>query len=146
MQVFSCEYCKIFKIICFEEHLWMAASIRCYFDTMNLKRSGFCAIYSFKILVSEQKYKDNLKNMNLKKKRKLFYNSHMYYVYVTFSGMPRSTELNAGDFLVSAWLSFPKQLLFRLTWRHMVNTDIVRTPPPPPLFKGRGDWLPQIWQ
>ena len=33
-QVFSCEYCGIFKIICFEERLRTAASIRCYFDTI----------------------------------------------------------------------------------------------------------------
>ena len=29
IQVFSCEYCGIFKITCFEEHLRTAASIRC---------------------------------------------------------------------------------------------------------------------
>ena len=38
-QVFSCEYCGIFKIICFEERLRTAASIICYFDTINLKQS-----------------------------------------------------------------------------------------------------------
>ena len=55
-QVFSCEYCGIFKITCFEEHLQTAASmIRCYFDTINLKQSGFCTTYSLKILVSEGK-------------------------------------------------------------------------------------------
>ena len=59
----SCEYCKIFKISWFEEHLRTAAFIRCYFYTINLKQSRFCTTYSFKkILVLERKYKNNLKN------------------------------------------------------------------------------------
>ena len=61
----------------------MTASIRCYFDTVNLKQSGFCATYSFKILVSEQKHKNNLKNRESRKK-KIFYNSHIYNVYKMF--------------------------------------------------------------
>ena len=61
-QEFSCEYCRIFKVTCFEGYLRMATFIRCYFDTMNLKQFGFCITYSFKILVSERKYKNNLKN------------------------------------------------------------------------------------
>ena len=46
----------------FEEHLRTAASVLCYFDTINLKQSGFCTTYSFKILVSERKHRNNLKN------------------------------------------------------------------------------------
>ena len=60
--MFSCEYCRIFKITCFEKHLQMVASFRCYFEKINLKQSGFCATYSFKIFISERKYKNNLKN------------------------------------------------------------------------------------
>ena len=63
----SCEYCGKFKINCFEEHLRTAASIGCYFDTINLMQSGFCATYSFEIPVSERKYKYNLKNCESKK-------------------------------------------------------------------------------
>ena len=71
IQVFSCEYCGSFTIICFEEHLWTAAFIRCYFDTINPKQSGFCTTYSFKILALERKHRNNLKNLkNLKKKKK----------------------------------------------------------------------------
>ena len=70
LQVFSCEYCGIFKITCFEEHLQMAASVRCYFDAINLKQSGFCTTYSFKILVSERKCKINLKSRESQKKKK----------------------------------------------------------------------------
>ena len=46
----------------------MAASIRCYFDTIGRKQCGFCTAYSFKILVSERKYKNNLKNGESQKK------------------------------------------------------------------------------
>ena len=65
--MFSCEYCGIFKITCFEEHLRTAASIRYYFDTINLTQSDFCTAYSFKIHVSERKYKNNLKNRESQK-------------------------------------------------------------------------------
>ena len=53
---------------CFEEHLRTAASMRCYFDMINLKQSGFCTTYSLKTLVSERKYKNNLKNREFQKK------------------------------------------------------------------------------
>ena len=43
-------------------------------DSNNLKQSGFCATYSFNIIVSEPKYKNNLKNRELKKIY-TFYNS-----------------------------------------------------------------------
>ena len=46
----------------------MAASIRYYIDTINLKQSGFYTTYSFKLLISEQKYKYNLKNRESGKK------------------------------------------------------------------------------
>ena len=52
--MFSYEYCGIFKTIRFEEHMRAAASIRCYFDKINLKQSGFCITYCYKILVSER--------------------------------------------------------------------------------------------
>ena len=48
----------------------MDASIRCYFNMTNLKQSGFGTTYSFKVLVSEQKYKDNFKNYESQKKKK----------------------------------------------------------------------------
>ena len=65
-QVFSCKYCGIFKIIW--RHLGKNDSIRCYFDKINLKQSGFGTAYSFKILVSEQ-WKNN-ESLSLKKKKK----------------------------------------------------------------------------
>ena len=69
-QVLSCEYFGIFKIACFEERLRMAAFTRRYFDTINLKRSFFCTRYSFKIFVSERKYKNNnLKNRKHQKNK-----------------------------------------------------------------------------
>ena len=33
-----------------------------YFNTIDLKQSSFCTTYYFKILVSERKYKNTLKN------------------------------------------------------------------------------------
>ena len=81
--MFSCESCWIFKITCFEEHLRPDASIRCYFDTISLKQSGFCLTYSFKIFVSVGKCKTNLKNREAQKKKKR--NSHhVYKIYVMF--------------------------------------------------------------
>ena len=59
----------MFKITCNEENLRAAASITCYFDTINLKQSGFYTTYSFKILVSQQKYKNNLKNRESQKRK-----------------------------------------------------------------------------
>ena len=83
--MFSCEYWQIFKITCYEEHLRTLAFIRCYFDTINLKQSGFCTSYFFKILVSEQKYKENLKNReSQKKKKKKKYHFHIHNVNVMF--------------------------------------------------------------
>ena len=62
----------MFKITSFEEHLQTDGdgSIRCHFDTINLNQSGFGITYSFKILVSEGKNKNNLKNLKKKKKKK----------------------------------------------------------------------------
>ena len=62
----------MFKITSFEEHLQIDGdgSIRCHFDTINLNQSDFCTTYSFKILVSEGKNKNNLKNRESKKKKK----------------------------------------------------------------------------
>ena len=67
-QLFSCEYCGIFKITSFEEHLRTDASIRCYFHTINLKQPGCGTTCSFKILLSKQKYKNNLKTCESQKK------------------------------------------------------------------------------
>ena len=79
--MFFCKYCKIFKITCFEKHLRTATSVRCQFDTINLKQSGFCTPYSCKILVSEPKYKNNLKNGKSQNKQAnkqtKNYNSHI---------------------------------------------------------------------
>ena len=70
----------IFKITCFEEHLRRtAASIRC--DTINLKQSGLCTTYSFKVFVSELKYKNNLKNRQSSQK---IYNSNINNIYLIF--------------------------------------------------------------
>ena len=66
-----CEYWRIFRITCFEEHLQPATSITWFFDTINLKQSGFCTTYYFKILVWEQKYKNKLKNRESQKKEKI---------------------------------------------------------------------------
>ena len=67
-RVISCEYCGIFKITCFEEHLRPATSIRCYFDTINLKQSGFCTTYYFKIFVLERKKKKKTQKSWISKK------------------------------------------------------------------------------
>ena len=66
--MFSFEYCRIFNINCFEKHLQTAGSIKYYFNMINLKQCGFCTTYYIKILVSERKYKNNLKNRESKKK------------------------------------------------------------------------------
>ena len=79
----SCENCRTFKITCFEKHLQKAASIRCYFDTINRKQSGFCVTYSFKIFVLKQKYKNYPKIIS-DQSQKIFYSSHIYNVYVIF--------------------------------------------------------------
>ena len=76
--MFSCQVYGIFKTACFEEHLQTAARIRRSFDTINLKQSSFCTIYTFKILVSERKYENNLKNRESQKQ------FHIYNVYVMF--------------------------------------------------------------
>ena len=63
--MFSCEYCGIFTITYFKEHLQTTASLGGYFDTTNLKQSGFCTVSSLRILVSEQKYENNLNDICL---------------------------------------------------------------------------------
>ena len=62
----------------------MAASIRCYFDTINLEQSGFCTTFSFKILVSERKYKNNLINRESQKQNLLQFSYIVYNIYVMF--------------------------------------------------------------
>ena len=49
---------------------------------INRKQYGFCTNYSFKILVSERKYKSNLKNHESQKNT--CYNSHIDNDYVKF--------------------------------------------------------------
>ena len=134
--MFSRENWRIFKITCFEKHLRTAASIRCYLDAINLKQSGFCTTCSFKVLVLEQKYKNNLKNRASQKN--IFYNSHIC-VYVMsyyeipwfyqdfksenlfFKSVPSSRYENTGpitrDHFKSFKFSFPK-------WetKHLYNT------------------------
>ena len=61
-----------------------AASIKCYFDTINLKQSYFCTTYSFKILVSERNIKIISKIVNLKKKKKWQSSYTVYDIYVVF--------------------------------------------------------------
>ena len=61
--MFSFEYCKVVKITCFEERLQTAASTGFYFDSINLKQFGFYTTYSFKIIISEPKYKNNVNNL-----------------------------------------------------------------------------------
>ena len=58
----------------------MAASVMLFWH--NPKQSGFCTTYSFKIPISERKYKNNLKNRDSQKN--VFYNSHKYNVNVMF--------------------------------------------------------------
>ena len=76
---FSYECCRIFKITRSEEHLRTAASIRCYFDTMNLQWSGFCTTHSFNILVSEGKIKVISKSWISKKEKKILIDEIFYY-------------------------------------------------------------------
>ena len=77
--MFSCEYGGKRKITCFEEHLRKAASIICYFDTINVNQPGFCTTYSFKT-VSEQKYKHILKNHDSQKNQiNIYIYIYMYY-------------------------------------------------------------------
>ena len=64
------EYCQIFKISCFEEHLLTAASIRCYLDLINLKLSGFAKPILLKFLFQNKNIKIITKTVNLKKKKK----------------------------------------------------------------------------
>ena len=45
----------------------MAAFIRCYLKTINIKQSDFCKTYSFKTLASERKYKNNAENCESEK-------------------------------------------------------------------------------
>ena len=75
---------KIFKkfrnITGFEEHLGTAASIKCYFDKINLKQSELCTTSSFKILASKRKYENNIRNCEAQKN--IFKIFHVYNVYV----------------------------------------------------------------
>ena len=96
--MFSCEHCGMFRITCFEEHLRPVASITCYFDTINLKQSGFCRTCYFKILVSEQKYKIKRpplkiiqKIVNLKKKKKKQQFSCTLFLYKHMGKLGRSS-------------------------------------------------------
>ena len=61
------------------------------------------------------------------------------------SGMPRSTELNAGDCLVSTRLSYPKKLFFRSPYRHAVNTIEGKTIPSKPENRKNFGWKACIY-
>ena len=73
--MFSCELRN--RITCFKEYLQKSVSIWCYFDTINLKQPGFCTTHYFNVLVSERKYKNNLKNRELKKKKFFLQSSYI---------------------------------------------------------------------
>ena len=63
-----CEYCAIFKITCFEESLRTDLSIRCYFDTINIKQSGLDTLILSKFLFQNENIKIISKIVDLKKK------------------------------------------------------------------------------
>ena len=52
------------------------------FLQINLKEYGFCATYSFTIIVSELKYKNNLQSRESQKKKKKKFKTYNYHVYV----------------------------------------------------------------
>ena len=61
------------------------ASIRCYFNTINLKQSGFYTTYFLKFLFHNENIKIISKIVNRKNKTKKIYNSFLTYnVYVMF--------------------------------------------------------------
>ena len=66
---------------------FLRSSANCCFYQMLLRhdqsKAIFCTVYSFKILVSERKYKNNLKNRE-SQKHNIFYYSHINKVYVMF--------------------------------------------------------------
>ena len=68
------------NITCFEEHMRMAASIKCYFGKINLKQFECCTTSSFKILATKRKYENNLKTCESQKD--IFKIFHVYNVYV----------------------------------------------------------------
>ena len=65
--MFSCEYCGIFKITCFEEHLRTATSIKCYFDAINPEQFYFAQAPLLKFLFQNENIKIISKIVNLKK-------------------------------------------------------------------------------
>ena len=52
----------------YEENLWTATFIRSFFNKINLRQSAFWTICSFKVLISEHKYKSNIKDHKSQKK------------------------------------------------------------------------------
>ena len=67
----------------------MIASIRCYFDTINLKQSDFCPTYLFKTPVFEGEYNNILKNRefqnnNNNNNNNNFYSSQIHNAYIMF--------------------------------------------------------------
>ena len=80
-QVIFCKYCGIFLINCLEEHLRPAASIRSYFDTINLKQTGFFTTYYpiiLKFLFGSKNIKINSEIVNLKTKKQKKNNVDVY--------------------------------------------------------------------
>ena len=64
--MFSCEYCRILKITCFEKHLRTAASVRCYFDKIILKQSGFWFFKKFLFQNENIEIISKIVNFNMK--------------------------------------------------------------------------------
>ena len=59
IQVFSCEYCEVFKNTCFEKHLRMAVSLLTY---ISYYTSDKCPIYLQSASVQVEKHLLSLKN------------------------------------------------------------------------------------
>ena len=63
----------------------MVASIRCYFDTINLKQSDFCPTYFFKTPVFEEEYNNILKNREFQNNNNNNNNNNNFYSYQIYS-------------------------------------------------------------
>ena len=67
----------MFKITCFEKHLRTAACIRCYFDTISLKQSGFAQPpILLKFLFQKENNLKNRESQKKKEKKKIL--THMF--------------------------------------------------------------------
>ena len=121
----SWKYCGIFKITCFEERLRTVASARCYFF-------GFCKVNCFKIFVSEQKYKNILKNC-VSQKKYLQFSCNVYVSFTTKScGFPKILKVKICVF--RSVLSSTSKNTGPVTRDHFRshNQEIVSLPPSSP--------------